>query len=95
MKRVNDDDCTFDEIDGGGYAILLHNGEKLTGISVFYYDTGEVEAEQEYVDGYLEGWFREYYKNGKLKKEYKTHNNVLVAGTYSAFDENGNKIASM
>lgn len=95
MIRVNDDDCTFDEIDGGGYAILSYKGEKLTGISVLYYTTGEVESEQEYQDGYREGWHRRYYKNGQIKEEYKTHNNVLVPGTYSEYDEQGNKIASM
>lgn len=95
MKRVNDDDCTLDGIDGGGYAILLYKGERLTGICVYYNKLGEVEGEQEYQDGYREGWSREYYKNGQIKEEYKIHNNVLVPGTYSEYDEQGNKIGSM
>ncbi|CAI8841641.1 hypothetical protein EMIT036CA2_30347 [Chryseobacterium sp. IT-36CA2] len=59
-----------------------------------YYDTGELFCEEEYKEGYQEGWFRSYHKNGKKYTEYKAHNNVEYDGIYKKWDENGNLMAS-
>ncbi len=38
----------------------------LTGVQRSYYADGQVEMEQEYKEGKMEGFVREYYPNGKL-----------------------------
>lgn len=65
-------------------------------LQVLFYDTMTLASfcEEEYKDGYQEGWFRSYHKNGKKYTEYKAHNNVEYNGTYKKWDENGNLIAS-
>ncbi|HEX2629945.1 MAG TPA: hypothetical protein VHM26_13060 [Chitinophagaceae bacterium] len=93
MERIKYDDLEMTGIDGGGEPTYSYNGIPFTGIMIE--DDVDGPFEQEYENGYLEGWFRSYYKNGNKKEEYKSHNNILVAGTYKSWDEQGNLTGSM
>ena len=76
------------------YPIYYYKKKPFTGI-VFQNDkNGILSFEEEYVKGFQEGWYRSYYKNGKKKKEYKSHNNDIVKGTFKKWDEEGNLIDS-
>lgn len=94
VLTIKESELTCNRLDGGGVPIYYHNGSPFTGIVLRYYDTGEIFCEEEYKDGYQEGWFRSYHKNGKKYTEYKAHNNVEYDGTYKKWDENGNLTAS-
>lgn len=82
VLTIKESELTCNRLDGGGVPIYYHNGSPFTGIVLRYYDTGELFCEEEYKDGYQEGWFRSYHKNGKKYTEYKAHNNVEYNGTY-------------
>lgn len=92
--NYKDSNLTIPRLDGGGIPIYDYNGTPFTGIVLRYYDTGELFCEEEYEEGYQEGWFRSYHKNGKKCTEYKAHNNVEYDGTYKKWDENGNLMES-
>ncbi len=74
----------------GGVEALLYNGQPFTGIAQFYTEDGILYGEDEYHEGYQEGWKRFYFPNGQLQSEYKTHNNDRISNTWSEFDEDGN-----
>lgn len=90
LLRINEDDLELTGFDGGGQPIFHYNGKPFTGILVMYEDDGTLSYEQEHQDGYNEGLFRPYHKNGQIYEEYQAHNNVEVDGTYKRWDENGN-----
>lgn len=91
--KIKYEDLEHGGFDFGGSEILLYQGKPFTGICQIYEDEGWLSGENEYQNGYLEGWVRDYYENGQLETEYKLHNNNHVPNTYKAFDENGNLIS--
>ena len=53
-----------------------------------YYKTGEVEEENYFVNGKLEGSHTEYYKSGQIEEE-GTFKNGKLEGKYIHYDING------
>lgn len=90
--RVLEKDLELVGIDSGGSEILHYKGAPFSGFLVEFFASGQLLAEDEYQNGYLEGWHREYYEHGQLKQEYKLHNNVVVSDTFKKYDEEGNFI---
>jgi len=88
--RVLENDLELVGIDSGGSEILHYNGLPFTGFLVEYYPSGQLLAEDEFQNGYLEGWHREYHENGQLELEYNLHNNEVVPDTFKEYDKNGN-----
>lgn len=82
----------IERLDGGGMPIYYYEGKPFTGIVFKNREDGSLAWEEEYIDGFQEGWWRSYYKNGKMNEEYKTHNNNVISGTHKEWDENGNLI---
>lgn len=98
MERVDIKNLKGSFLDGGGEKyIYFYNGKPFTGIAVeYYYEVGSVVlGEEEYHNGYQDGWIRYYHRNGKLDTEYKNINNRTVPGTYKEYDENGVLIHEM
>lgn len=91
MDRIDIRNLEGDFLDGGGEKfIYFFQGEPFTGIAVEYYEDGvTVFGEEEYHNGYQDGWIRYYYANGQLEKEYQNINNQVVIGTYKRYDQNG------
>ncbi|MHA3788361.1 toxin-antitoxin system YwqK family antitoxin [Flavobacterium hauense] len=97
MQRVNRNNSELKlwYLDSGGVPVYQYRGEPFTGIIEEYYDNNVLQSEEEYQNGYREGWIRSYYYNGNIDTEYQDHNNITVPGTYKEFDENGNLVHSM
>lgn len=87
MLKVKAEELEPTGIDSGGSAMYNYKGQPFTGIRLLYEDEGWLSLEEEYQNGYLEGWVRSYYKNGKLEEEYQLHNNAVVTGTYKSYAE--------
>lgn len=96
MLRIkeSDKDLTISRLDGGGVPIFYYKGKPFTGIVFENEDDGSLSWEEEYENGFQEGWVRYYYKNGKVKQEYKSHNNIELDETFKKWDEDGNLITS-
>ena len=96
MLRIeeNDNDLRIPRLDGGGVPIIEYRGTLFTGVVFKKRKDGSLVSEEEYDNGFQEGWIRYYHKNGKLAQEYKDHNNVELDGTFKKWDENGNLILS-
>jgi antitoxin component YwqK of YwqJK toxin-antitoxin module len=59
------------------------NGERLA-----YFENGQVQTRQPYVNGFLSGLGQEYYASGKLRKEANYAHNLLV-GAFRELREDG------
>lgn len=46
--------------------------------------------EEEYENGFQEGWTRYFFENGQLETEFKSHDNQAVENTCKEWDEDGN-----
>lgn len=88
--KVKEQELEPTGIDSGGSPIYNYKGQPFTGIRLTHSKSGVIAREEEYQNGYLEGWVRSYHKNGKLKQEYKLHNNETVDDTFKEYDEQGN-----
>lgn len=88
--KIKYEDLEHGGFDSGGSEILLYQGGPFTGICQIYEDEGWLSGENEYQNGYLEGWIRDYYENGNLEMEYQIHNNIPVPNTTKVYDKNGN-----
>jgi len=94
MIKIQNTELELIKVDGGGSPVYNYKGNPFTGILVGYSKNGHVFVEEEYQNGFQEGWTRFFYENGKVKREYKSHNNLQVEETYKEWDENGNLIES-
>lgn len=72
--RIEEEELTCVELDGGGTPIWEYQGKRFTGILICY----------------EKGWYRGYHPNGTLIEEYQLHNNIVVPGTLKKWDEEGN-----
>lgn len=70
--------------------MFKYEGKLFTGILVAYEEDGSLVVEEEYKEGYLDGWVRSYYPSGQLAEEYEIHDNITVRGTYKKWDKEGN-----
>jgi antitoxin component YwqK of YwqJK toxin-antitoxin module len=92
--RINLKEAETEKLDGGGVPIIFYKGKPFTGIVYENFDDGTLGREEEYIDSYQEGWTRYYFRDGKIAKEYKSHNNNVIEGTFKEWDEKGNLINS-
>jgi len=94
--RIKEDDPNLITVrlDGGGVPIFHYKGNPFTGIVFENEKDGTLGWEEEYENGYQEGWYRGYHRNGNKHVEYKSHNNLTIAGTYKEWDEDGKLIES-
>lgn len=90
--RVNNEDLILKGVDSGGSPILYYKDNPFTGVALTYEDGGWLSLEEEFQNGYLEGWIKSYFENGQLEEEYYLHNNEVKEGTYNQYDEQGNKL---
>jgi antitoxin component YwqK of YwqJK toxin-antitoxin module len=90
--RIRSEDLELVGVDGGGVEILHYKGKPFTGICLTYEDAGWLSVEEEFQNGYQEGWVRLYYENGQLEEEYFMHNNIMDPDLGGAWDEQGNPI---
>lgn len=90
MIKVSYDDPNLDGgiPDAGGGATFFYRGEPFTGIIQYFYPTGELEAEDEFVDSHKNGHHIEWYKDGKVRDEYyERYNNYY--GELKRYNEQG------
>lgn len=92
--KESDENLTILRLDGGGIPIYEYKGKPFTGIVYDEEDNGSIAWEEEYNEGYQEGWVKYYYSNGALRQQSKKHNNEIVDGTFKKWDENGHVIES-
>jgi len=92
--KIREEDLEYWYNDPGGIPTYKYNGEPFTGTMLTYEDEGWLSGEDEYENGYQEGWTRIYYRSGQIEEEYKSQNTVTVGGTYKKYDEAGNIITS-
>jgi antitoxin component YwqK of YwqJK toxin-antitoxin module len=93
--RINENDLELVGFDGGGSGMYHYQGKPFTGIMLIYNEKENyLYIEREFQNGYEEGQFRSYHKNGKVRQEYRSHNNITVEGSYKRWDENGNLVES-
>jgi antitoxin component YwqK of YwqJK toxin-antitoxin module len=83
IKNVNHKDLRHDE---DGY--MFYEGELFTGVSLWYFDTGQIGSEMRYVGGILNGWSFGWYKNGQKESE-TYYKNECVDGVNREWHENG------
>lgn len=78
------------ESNGSADEIKYYEGKLFTGFAVtYYYPNGNVDSEEEYVNGERVGWMYEYYENGNLK--YKSLRLWQTSYEFEYYDENGNQ----
>ncbi len=90
MIKVNYNDINLKDgiPDAGGGATFFYKGEPFTGIVQYFYPTGELECEEEFIDSHRDGHHIEWYKDGKVREEYyERYNNYY--GEYKYYYENG------
>ncbi len=90
--KESDPELTIPRLDGGGIPIFHYKGSPFTGIVYENEKDGSLAWEEEYKNGFQEGWIRYYHKNGRIKKEFNMHNNLELEGRI--WDENGNLLES-
>lgn len=65
-----------------------YNGGTLNGKRTLFYENGQAEIVETYVDGVFEGSFLMYYENGQLKQEGNYKNGETV-GEWKGFYQSG------
>lgn len=84
MNRVQFDEDRLD-FDGDQ---RIYDGVPLTGVSFEEYPEGQLKNEIPFIDGFAEGFCREWYSNGQLKSErFLVHG--LKDGKSTEWHENG------
>jgi antitoxin component YwqK of YwqJK toxin-antitoxin module len=67
----------------------FYKNDALNGIRTLYYDNGNAEIEENYIDGgILHGTYKSYYEGGQLQLEKQYENNVLT-GLVKVYYQNG------
>lgn len=74
------------ERDEDGY--LYFEGNLFTGIEHWFYKTGELGSETNYVGGIQDGWMRGWYKSGQISGE-TFYKKGVVKGINRDWYENG------
>jgi len=87
MLRVKDTELELIRFDGGGMPVYNYQGKPFTGVRTVIDKNGKVCVEEEYENGFQEGWTRYFFENGQLETEFKSHNNQVVENTYKEWDE--------
>ncbi|MEP0263109.1 hypothetical protein [Dokdonia sp.] len=88
LIRVAEDDLTY--IGTGKYIAeeYWYEGKPFAGFVVIdYHDNGNIQSEQEYVDGQTMGWEVLYYENGKIEIETLMYGATSVV--YREYTEEG------
>lgn len=68
----------------GGGVTYLYNGQPFTGIIEYYFSSGNLEGEEEYVDSHKHGRQVSYYENGQIEEDYYQRFNYFygISRTY-------------
>lgn len=90
--RIKEEELELVKLDAGGVPVYHYQGKPFTGVVLIYEDEGWLAVEEEYGNGFQEGWVRIYHENGQLEQEYKMHNNVQIPGSFKEWDKEGNLI---
>jgi antitoxin component YwqK of YwqJK toxin-antitoxin module len=94
LKRPEIIRVYIDDLEDHGHGKYIgaeywHEGKPFTGFVVFdYYKNGNIEGEQEYVNGQTMGWRVMYYENGEI--EYESLYYGATGICYKEYDKNGN-----
>jgi antitoxin component YwqK of YwqJK toxin-antitoxin module len=59
----------LEELDYPGDRLYYLNGQPFTGVVVYLSEEGWTQAEEEYREGLLSGWKREWHRPGVLERE--------------------------
>ena len=94
MLIVNWDnpDINIAGFDIGGGEIYHYQGAPFTGILVTTYPNGNLNSEIQCINGYPEGFEREYFENGQIREESFIIKNRPY-GLIRQWDKNGNLIS--
>ncbi|TWH50377.1 toxin-antitoxin system YwqK family antitoxin [Dulcicalothrix desertica] len=68
---------SISELDYSDYHVYIYQGKDFTGIAYENSNSGQLLAENSYVDGVLQGISREWYENGQLHYEYYYESGAL------------------
>ena len=68
---------------------LFYYNNNVNGKNTYYYENEEKSQEAEYSFGYLNGDFKQWYKNGKIKLYAIYDRGSLLDSKYIEYDENG------
>ncbi len=90
--RIKEEDLELVGVDSRATEILYYNGKPFTGVCLIYEKEGWLSVEKEFENGFQQGWIRDFYQNGQVETELKMDNNVIVEGTFIAFNENGDPL---
>ena len=72
-----------------GIVYKINTMKPFTGISVEYYENGQIHLKKEYKDGQKNGLWEEYFANNQLMTTGSFTNGVMH-GVWESFYENGN-----
>ena len=68
--------------------MLFYQGKPFTGIAYDVYSNGQLQFEETYKDGELNGLYQEWYENGQLASQGTFKDNELN-GLFQEWDKNG------
>lgn len=81
----------FKGVGYGGGIIYHYQGKPFTGL-IKHYANNILVGDEEFTDGHIGGVQRDYYPNGKVKKEYYKYHGKLDRH-FKEWDEQGNLIS--
>jgi antitoxin component YwqK of YwqJK toxin-antitoxin module len=71
----------------------FYSNGKVNGKGFYYWPTGKIQKEYNFIDSLQEGQNLEYYENGKVQNDL-LYKNGKLDGEQKAYDEKGNLIAN-
>lgn len=73
----------FSNIKESAEEVLEIKNFSKDGISTYYFDNGKIKSKYNYKDGVLNGFYEEFYENGKLKESgFYLENNIAKIENY-------------
>lgn len=88
-KRIGEQVYYYESGIVSSRAIYGSGGDK-EGKSLWYFETGELREERDYIDGKISGWLKTFYKNGQLKRQDKYNAGKLIKG--KCYSETGKRV---
>lgn len=79
---------TIPHLDGGGVPIFNYERKPFTGIVFENEDDGSLSWEEEYIDGFQEGWYKSFHKTEKLNNNGKH----IIPMSFLELTKNGTKM---
>lgn len=66
----------------------VYRNDTLSGYRILYYENGDTQVVENYVDGHFDGVFQAYYENGQLEIN-GTYNDNTMDGPWKRYYQNG------